>query len=92
MDAFEKLTIKKEDHEKVFGTDRPGKWIPDLQERGFQGEIEHFFHCVVSRKQPLTNGSDAVKTHHLIDKLVDAAGLDPAEDSPEDWDQISRWM
>ena len=91
VDAFEKLTIKNQDHEQVFGTDRPGKWIPDLQDRGFHGEIEHFFNCVVSRKQPLTNGADAVHTHQLIEKLVERAGLDPAESSTEDWDMISRW-
>jgi virulence factor len=91
VDAFEKLTIKKTDHERVIGTDRPGKWIPDMQERGFYGEIEHFFNCIVSRKQPLTNGFDAVKTHQLIEKLVEAAGLNPAEQHPDDWDKISRW-
>jgi virulence factor len=91
VDAFEKLTIKSHDHDQVFGTDRPGKWIPDLQERGFHGEIEHFFNCVQSRKQPLTNGADALQTHQLIEKLVEKAGLDPAEESADDWDNISRW-
>jgi len=90
VDAFEKLTIKNTDHERVIGTDRPGKWIPDMKERGFYGEIENFFNCIVSRKQPLTNGFDAVKTHQLIEKLVEAAGLNPAEQPPDDWDKISR--
>lgn len=92
VDAFEKLTVKKQDQEQVFGTDRPGKWIPDLQERGFKGEIEHFFNCVVSREQPLTNGADAVKTHQLIEKLAEIAGLDPAESASEDLDKFSRWQ
>lgn len=92
VDAFEKLTVKKQDHEQVFGTDRPGKWIPDLEERGFMGEIEHFFNCVLSRNQPLTDGHDAVKTHQLIEKLVQIAGLDPAESSSEDLDKFSRWQ
>ena len=91
VDAFEKLTIKNKDHEQVFGTDRPGTWIPDMQERGFYGEIEHFFDCVVSRKQPMTNGSDSVQTHQLIEKLVEAAGLKPDVHPADDWDEISRW-
>lgn len=91
VDAFEKLTIKNKDHEQVFGTDRPGKWIPDMHERGFYGEIEHFFDCVVSRKQPLTNGFDSVQTLQLIEKLVEKAGLKPDQQPADDWDQISRW-
>ncbi|MCJ7624483.1 MAG: Gfo/Idh/MocA family oxidoreductase [Anaerolineaceae bacterium] len=91
VDAFEKLTIKHPDHQQVFGTDRPGKWIPDMQERGFYGEIEHFFDCIVSRTQPQTNGVDAVKTLQLIEKLVEVAGLKPDQHPADNWDQIARW-
>lgn len=91
VDAFEKLTIKNHDHKQVFGTDRPGKWIPDMQERGFYGEIEHFFDCVASRQQPLTNAFDAVQTHQLLEKLVEVAGLKPNESPTNGWDKIPRW-
>ena len=89
--AFEKLTIKSQDHEQVIGTNRPGKWIPDMQERGFYGEIEHFFDCIISRQQPMTNAFDAMQTHQLIEKLVEAAGLKPNESPTNGWDNIPRW-
>jgi len=89
--AFEKLTIKNQDHEQVFGIDRPGKWIPDMQERGFYGEIEHFFDCVVSRQQPLTNAFDALQTHQLLEKMVEVAGLKPNKSPANGWDKIPRW-
>jgi len=91
VDAFRKLTIKHPDHEQIFGTDRAGKWIPDLQERGFYGEIEHFFDCIFSRKQPQTNGDEALKTHQLIEEMVEAAGLKPDLHPAGNWDQIARW-
>lgn len=89
--AFDKLTIKYHDHEQVFGTDRAGKWIPDMQERGFLGEIGHFLDCVVSREQPMTNAFDALQTHHLLEKFVEVAGLKPIEHPENGWDKISRW-
>ncbi len=91
VNAFEKLTIKNHDHEQIFGTDRTGKWIPDMKERGFYGEIGHFFDCVVSREQPQTNAFDAVQTHQLLEKLVEVAGLKPIESPDNGWDKIPRW-
>jgi virulence factor len=89
--AFEKLTIKNPDHEQVFGTDRAGKWITDMQERGFLGEIGHFFDCVVSRELPKTNALDAFQTHQLLEKLVEVAGLKPNVSPNDGWDKIPRW-
>jgi len=89
--AFEKLTIKNHDHEQVFGTDRPSKWIPDMRERGFYGEIEHFLDCVLSRQQPLTNAFEAVQTHQLLEEFVKVAGIKPNESPADGWDKIPRW-
>ncbi|MDO9546910.1 MAG: Gfo/Idh/MocA family oxidoreductase [Pelolinea sp.] len=91
VNAFEKLTIKNRDHEQILGTDRVGSWIPDLKERGFYGELEHFFDCVNSRQQPQTNAFDAVQTHQLLKKMVDVAGLKSIEPPTNGWDEIPRW-
>ena len=70
VNAFHDLTVRHHDHEEVFGTDREGKWIPDLQERGFIPEIEHFLHCIQTRQQPDTNAEEAYKTQLLYEQLV----------------------
>ncbi|MGV8025696.1 MAG: Gfo/Idh/MocA family protein [Anaerolineaceae bacterium] len=70
VDAFRNLWIRHEDHEELFGTDRAGKWIPDLKERGFQPEIEHFFHCIQTREEPESNGFEAAKTQQLMERLI----------------------
>jgi virulence factor len=53
VEAFQKLKVKSTDHEEVYGTDRAGKWINNLKERGFYGSVEHFFECVNSRQNLL---------------------------------------
>lgn len=91
VDAFERLYLNGTGTTQIFGKDRQGKWISDLHERGFYGEIEHFFQCVNSRKEPQTNGNEALKTHLLLEKMVilemGSLGKPPADG----WDQIKRW-
>lgn len=70
VDAFRNLWIRHEDHEELFGTNRAGKWVPDLKERGFQPEIEHFFHCIQTREEPESNGLEAAKTQQLMERLI----------------------
>ena len=70
IDAFDRMTVTHADHVEVYGTDRPGKWIRDMRERGFQGELEHFFECVKTRQEPLTNAREAGKTLELLEDLV----------------------
>jgi virulence factor len=91
VDAFEKLVVKRGEFNQEYGVDRPGSWIPDMDERGFSGEIAHFFDCVSSRQQPQTNGYDALKTHQLIEALVQAAGITPDLNPSNGWDEISRF-
>ena len=70
IDAFERMTVNNNGHVEVYGTDRPGKWIRDMAERGFQGELEHFFECVRTRQKPLTDPWEAGKTLELLEDLV----------------------
>jgi virulence factor len=70
VDAFRELRIKTGDHEVVYGNDRPGRWFPELSERGFSGAIGHFFECIQTRLEPATNGDEAVKSQVFMEKLV----------------------
>ena len=90
VDAFRQLKVKYPEREEVYGCDRPGKWIEDMKERGFYGSVAHFLDCVRTRKQPLTSGQDALKTHELIDALVEKSGEFSAKPKA-DWDNVPRW-
>jgi len=91
VEAFEKLTIRKNDNIQIFGTERSGKWISDLHERGFYGEIAHFFQCVESRQQPETSTKDALQTHLLLEKMAAIGGGELGKPLADDWDEILRW-
>jgi virulence factor len=71
VNAFRELRIRHPDYEEVYGADRAGRWMPQLKERGFVGEIEHFFDCVVTRKRPQTDGYDSVKTQKLLEAFIE---------------------
>ena len=73
IDAFDRMTVTHNDHVEVYGTDRPGKWIRDMRERGFQGQLEHFFDCVRTREKPMTNAWEAGKTVELMENLITLA-------------------
>jgi virulence factor len=74
VNAFRSMRVLYEDHEEEFGTDRAGKWITSLKERGFYGELAHFFDCVHTRKSPNTSAEEAAKTQLLLEDLVRASG------------------
>ena len=76
VDAFRELRLKYPDHEEVYGGDRPGRWIPELTERGFSGELAHFFECVRNRTRPVTDGYQSVQTQELVEQLTRLAGAD----------------
>lgn len=50
-------------------------WAQVTRTMGFGPEVEHFVECVRERRQPLTNGADAVKTQQLMERIIEAAGL-----------------
>jgi len=90
VDAFRELRIRYGDHEEVYGTDRAGKWIPGLRERGFEGEILHFLECVQTRQRPMTDAWEAAKTQKFMEDLVVASG-DPLSSPDNSWDKVDRW-
>ena len=92
VEAFEKLTIRKNDNIQIFGTERSGKWISDLHERGFYGEIDHFFNCIKThQQQPETSAKDALQTHLLLEKMAAIGGRELVKPLADDWDEILRW-
>jgi virulence factor len=76
VSAFRELRVKRPDREEVYGSDRPGKWMSELAERGFSGEIAHFFDCVRSRSHPYPDGYDAAHTQELVEALSRQAGAE----------------
>lgn len=57
-------------------------WAQATETMGFAPEVRHFFECVRERRQPLTNGMEAVRTQQLVQRILEAAGL-PLTDAPE---------
>jgi virulence factor len=45
--------------------------MPQLEERGFEGEVQHFFECVRNRSNPQPDGYDAAKTQLLMEQLIE---------------------
>jgi virulence factor len=73
VSAFRELRVRYQDHEEIYGMDRPGRWVPELTERGFHDEIQHFFDCVRTREQPMTDGYEAARTQELEEALAACA-------------------
>ncbi|MCB6609486.1 Gfo/Idh/MocA family oxidoreductase [[Clostridium] symbiosum] len=54
-------------------------WARVEDKLGFEPAVAHFFDCLKTGKEPLTNAQDAYKTHELMHRILKAAGL-PALD------------
>lgn len=50
-------------------------WAQVNKTLGFGPEVSHFLQCVRERKQPLTNGHEAVRTQEFVDMILEKAGL-----------------
>lgn len=56
-------------------------WVEATQTLGFAPEVKHFIECVRERRQPRTNGLEALRTQELVEEILRAANL-PLEDDP----------
>ncbi len=55
-------------------TERPSSWETILHRRGFQGAVDHFMECVAGDDQPAIDAEEALKTQHLLTRIIhDAA-------------------
>lgn len=50
-------------------------WARVEDKMGFTQEVAHFISCVKERRQPVTSGADAYKTHLLMNEILLKAGL-----------------
>ncbi|MBF6612831.1 MAG: Gfo/Idh/MocA family oxidoreductase [Chloroflexi bacterium] len=57
-------------------------WAQATTTMGFAPEVHHFIECVRERRQPLTDGREAVRTQELVEEILRQAGL-PLEDHPD---------
>lgn len=70
IDSFSRLTTFQGDEQRSWKENYPaGSEI--LVGRGFSGEIKHFFNCIQTRENPLTDLSDSIKTQKLVEALTD---------------------
>lgn len=84
MESPDRLTVIKPEYEEVrHSTPLKKGWANYVEEIGFYGCDRHFIDCVKSRQQPLTSAEDALKTHLLMNRILQAAGL---PDLSRDWD------
>ncbi|MEK7862186.1 MAG: Gfo/Idh/MocA family oxidoreductase [Chloroflexota bacterium] len=60
---------------------RASGWAQVNTTMGFGPEVAHFVECVRERRQPLTDGREAVRTQELVEEILRAAGL-PLADRP----------
>ncbi len=54
-------------------------WAKSEDKLGFSYAIHHFFDCVRAQKTPITSPQDAYKTHVLLNKILEDAGLPAME-------------
>lgn len=76
VNAPDSVTIVDKDVEvKTVMTPLALGWARVEDKMGFTQEVRHFIECVTERKQPITNGRDAYKTHELLHEILVKAGL-----------------
>ena len=54
-------------------------WAKSEDKLGFSWAIDHFFECIRENKTPLTSPQDAYRTHILLNKILEDAGLPAME-------------
>ncbi len=83
MESPDRLTVVKPDHEEVYNSTPLHKgWANYVECIGFLGCDQHFIDCVRTRSKPLTSAEDAFKTHELMNRILNSAGL---PDLSQDW-------
>ncbi len=54
-------------------------WAKSEDKLGFSYAVDHFFDCIRNSKTPLTSPQDAYKTHLLLNRILEDAGLPAME-------------
>ena len=70
LNTFSDLTFISNNESLIWREPYDSTWNSNLYGRGFVNQIEHFFHCVKTRQQPITNAWDSVKTQQLVEDIL----------------------
>ena len=54
-------------------------WAKSEDKLGFSYAIDHFFDCIRNNRTPVTSPEDALKTHLLLNRILEDAGLPAME-------------
>lgn len=73
VDAFERVSLTNRDGKSEWKEGYASTYISTLEGRGFSGEVQHFFDCVVKRQQPQTSAWDSAKTQSLLEDMLEKA-------------------
>ncbi|SES93593.1 virulence factor [Oceanobacillus limi] len=64
--------LEREENNQVT-TEIPASWDPVLKQRGFEGAIRHFIHCLEQDQQPSIDGEEGLKSQQLVEQLIQEA-------------------
>ncbi|PKN87750.1 MAG: hypothetical protein CVU46_03435 [Chloroflexi bacterium HGW-Chloroflexi-8] len=73
IDAFSQIRFIQSGVKSIQDETYASTWKTTLEGRGFVNQIQHFFNCLDSRSQPLTNGHEALKTQLLLEEILEKA-------------------
>jgi len=70
LDMFSELRVFENGVKNSLREPYDSSWKSNLKGRGFVDEIEHFLSCIKTRKQPVCNGWEALKTQLLTEEII----------------------
>lgn len=73
LEQFRRLEYIHSGERQVWEQPYDVSWESNLVGRGIVGELQHFFDCLKTRQQPLTNGWDSLKSQQLIEEIIEKA-------------------
>ena len=73
LEQFRRLEYIHSGERHVWEQPYDVSWETTLVGRGIIGELQHFFDCLKTRRQPLTNGWESLKSQQLIEDIITKA-------------------
>ena len=73
FDQFRGMDLIQKGEKHEWKQPYDASWETNMVGRGIVGELQHFFHCLESRQQPLTNAWDSLKTQELVEEIISKA-------------------
>ncbi len=73
LEQFRRLEYVNGGESQVWQQPYDVSWESNLVGRGITGELQHFFDCLQTRQQPLTNAWDSLKSQALIEDIISKA-------------------